>query len=79
MNLNLKKPIAGRADVAKDFAEQGVSTGGRNAPVGYRRLTMNLEESLHRDLRIVAAQRGTTATAIIEALLKKHVVKQKKP
>lgn len=78
MNLNLKKPTAVRAGVAKEFAEQGGGTG-RAAPTGYKRLTMNLEESLHRELRMAAAERGTTATAIIEALLKKHVVKQKKP
>ncbi len=76
-NLNLKKPVAARADVAKAFAEQGAGTG-RAAPAGYKRLTLNLEESLHRELRVVAAETGTTATSIIESLLKKHVVRQKR-
>ncbi len=78
MNLNLKKPIAVRAGVAKEFAEQGGGTG-RAAPAGYKRLTINIEASLHKELRLAALENGMTATSIIEQLVQKYVVKQKKP
>jgi hypothetical protein len=79
MNLNLKKPIAVRAGVAKEFAKQGGDTGGRAAPAGYKRLTINMEASLHKELRLAALENGMTATSIIEQLVQKYVVKQKKP
>lgn len=40
-----------------------------NAPQGHKRLTINLPEDLHKQLRVVSAQRGVNATDIIIALL----------
>lgn len=40
-----------------------------SAPDGYRRLTINLREDLHKKLRLVAVEQDCTATEIIERLL----------
>lgn len=40
-----------------------------SAPEGYRRLTINLREDLHKKLRLVAVEKDCTATEIIERLL----------
>lgn len=39
------------------------------APEGYRRLTINLREDLHKKLRLAAVEQDCTATDIIERLL----------
>lgn len=39
------------------------------APEGYRRLTINLPEALHKKLRLAAVEQDCTATEIIERLL----------
>ena len=71
--LNLKKPVvADRATQAKAFAEANKAKGGI-APVGFKRLTINIESELHRQLRMTALSEGTTATAIIESLLQEHL------
>ncbi len=44
-----------------------------HAPEGHRRLTINLPDSLHKKLKITAAERGCTATEIIESLLAKEL------
>ena len=44
-----------------------------NAPVGYKRLTINLPLDLHTKLKVVAAVRECTATEIIETLLLEHL------
>jgi hypothetical protein len=43
------------------------------APEGYRRLTINLREDLHKKLRFAAIEQDCTATEIIERLLKKEL------
>lgn len=43
------------------------------APEGYRRLTINLREDLHKQLRLAAIEQDCTATEIIERLLEKHL------
>jgi hypothetical protein len=43
------------------------------APEGYRRLTVNLREDLHKKLRMMAIEQDCTATDIIERLLVKEL------
>ena len=43
------------------------------APEGYRRLTINLPEDLHKKLRLAAVEQDCTATEIIERLLVKEL------
>ena len=45
------------------------------APHGYRRLTINLREELHKKLRLVAVEQDCTATEIIERLLIQELTK----
>jgi hypothetical protein len=45
------------------------------APEGYRRLTVNLREDLHKNLRLLAVEQDCTATDIIERLLVKELKK----
>jgi hypothetical protein len=44
-----------------------------NAPEGFKRLTINLPESLHKKLKLAAIEQGNTATDIIEMLLNKEL------
>ena len=77
---NLTKPTLESkisAEAALAFAEAGKKvSGGKRAffaPVGYRRLTINLPESLHKKLRLAAVEQDCTATEIIERLLVKEL------
>lgn len=84
----LAKPTLGgktTSAAALAFAEAGaapekagakqVSTERRAffAPEGYRRLTVNLPEALHKKLRLAAVEQDCTATEIIERLLVKEL------
>lgn len=86
----LAKPKLGSktaSEVALAFAEAGTApekTGGKKvaaekraffAPEGYRRLTINLPEALHKKLRLAAVEQDCTATEIIERLLTKELEK----
>ena len=74
------------SEAALAFAEAGATpekTGGKQAasekraffaPEGYRRLTINLPEALHKKLRLVAVEQDCTATEIIERLLVKELL-----
>ncbi len=44
------------------------------APVGYRRLTINLPQALHKKLKLTAVEQDCTATEIIERLLVKELL-----
>lgn len=44
------------------------------APEGYRRLTINLPEVLHKKLRLTAIEQDCTATEIIKRLLMKELL-----
>jgi hypothetical protein len=69
------------------FAEAGTASEQRGpkqaaaekraffAPTGYRRLTINLPEELHKKLRLAAIEQDCTATEIIERLLTKELAK----
>ena len=73
------------AEAALAFAEAGAApekTGAKQAaaekraffaPEGYRRLTINLREDLHKKLRLAAVESDSTATEIIERLLVKEL------
>lgn len=70
--------FAESAAVVKDIVEEkSVETETRStyAPEGYRRLTINLPEKLHKKLRLKAVEQNTTATEIIEKLLSKEIGK----
>lgn len=45
------------------------------APEGYRRLTINLREDLHKKLRLAAVEQDCNATDIIVRLLEKELEK----
>lgn len=84
----LTKPtLANKSKDALAFAEAGAApetTGAKQAaaekraffaPEGYRRLTINLREDLHKKLRMAAVEQDCNATDIIERLLVKELEK----
>lgn len=65
---------AGKAAPEKTVAKQAVAERRAFfAPEGYRRLTINLPEDLHKKLRLAAVEQDCTATEIIERLLTKEL------
>lgn len=69
-----------KSEAALAFAEAGnqpknEAAGKRAffAPEGYRRLTINLPNHLHKKLRLAAVEEDCTATEIIERLLVKEL------
>ena len=73
-----------KSDTALAFAEAGAvpeTTGAKQAaekraffaPEGYRRLTINLREDLHKKLRMAAVEQDCNATDIIVRLLTKEL------
>ena len=86
----LTKPTLGgktKAEAVLAFAEAGAvpeTTGAKQAaaekraffaPEGYRRLTINLREDLHKKLRLAAVEQDCTATDIIMRLLVEELAK----
>lgn len=86
----LAKPTLGnkpKSDAVLAFAESGAipeTTKPKQAaaekraffaPPGYRRLTINLREDLHKKLRMAAVEQDCTATEIIERLLVEELSK----
>lgn len=73
----LTKPTPDKAAKVLAFAEKNTRPGGQprvfHAPEGHRRLTINLSEAIHKKLKHAAVDQDTTATAIIEELLAKHL------
>lgn len=81
----LTKPkLAGKttSEAALAFAEatpEQAAIAARRAffaPEGYRRLTINLPQALHKKLRLAAVEQDCTATDIIERLLLKELYKE---
>jgi hypothetical protein len=87
---SLNKPTLdskAKAEAVLAFAEAGAvseTTGAKQttaekrvffAPEGYRRLTINLREDLHKKLRLAAVEQDCNATDIIERLLVKELEK----
>lgn len=78
--MSLGKPTLNKAAAAVAFAESKPKTAAADkrvfyAPEGYRRLTINLKEDLHKKLRLMAVEQDCTATDIIERLLTKELEK----
>ena len=81
MKPTLAKPLLAKptlANTALSFAEATQPTKVSNnrvfhAPEGYRRLTINLPEEMHKKLRLAAIEQDCTATEIIERLLSKEL------
>jgi hypothetical protein len=77
----LSKPTLNKSAAAMAFAENKMSSAENvekrifHAPEGYRRLTINLREDLHKKLRFLAVEQDCTATDIIERLLIKELGK----
>lgn len=76
----LKKPTLVNAEKALEFGKAATTASQEAAkkraffaPEGYRRLTINLPEALHKKLKLTAVQQDCTATEIIEQLLKKEL------
>lgn len=78
MKPTLTKPTLNKHEAALAFAEgkQATTKGsGRvfNAPEGHRRLTINLQENLHKKLKLAAIEQDCTATDIITRLLEREL------
>jgi len=81
MKPTLSKPLLAKptlANTALSFAEATQPVKANNnrvfhAPEGYRRLTINLPEEMHKKLRMAAIEQDCTATEIIERLLNKEL------
>lgn len=76
MKPTFTKPVMGKADTALSFAQgHKPSDTGRvfHAPEGYRRLTINLPEKLHKKLRFAAVEDDCTATDIVVRLLEREL------
>lgn len=81
MKPTLAKPLLAKptlANTALSFAEAAQPAKASNnrvfhAPEGYRRLTINLPEEMHKKLRLAAIEQDCTATEIIERLLNKEL------
>jgi hypothetical protein len=48
-----------------------------HAPDGYKRLTINLREDLHKEIKLLAIKEDQTVTDIIHKLLEKEIVYSK--
>ena len=44
-----------------------------NAPEGYKRLTINLREDIHKQIKLMAIEEESTVTDIITQLLEKEI------
>ena len=81
--MQLAKPkldtVATTRAQALAFAEGGVSktqervTKIFHAPEGYKRLTINLREDIHKKIKMKAIEEDCTVTDIITKLLEKEV------
>lgn len=73
----LSKPmLSDKAAAALAFSEPKKTASEKRAfvaPVGHRRLTINLPEELHKKLRLAAIERDCNATDIIVQLLSKEL------
>ena len=82
--MNIAKPTLNKSAAAVAFAEKKPETPKATqaaekrvfyAPEGYRRLTINLEEGLHKKLRMMAVEQDCTVTDIIVELVSKELNK----
>lgn len=84
--MSISKPTLNKAATALDFAERktGEPSKAANppaekrvfyAPEGYRRLTINLKDDLHKKLRMMAVEQDCTITDILTKLVTKELEK----
>lgn len=77
MSIVKPQPI-NKAAAALSFAESKTKAADKRvfyAPEGYRRLTINLEEGMHKKLRLMAVEQDCTVTDIIVGLVGKALDK----
>lgn len=81
MSLVKPQPIS-KAAAALAFAESKPESAKSEsdkrifyAPEGYRRLTINLREEMHKKLRLMAVEQDCTVTDIIVGLVAKELDK----
>lgn len=77
--MSITKPTLNKAAAALAFAESkpAATTDKRvfYAPEGYRRLTINLRDDLHKKLRLMAVEQDCTVTDIVVSLVAKELDK----
>jgi hypothetical protein len=49
-----------------------------HAPDGYKRLTINLREDIHKQIKLIAVQEESTVTDIISEFLEKEIAYKEK-
>jgi hypothetical protein len=49
-----------------------------HAPEGYKRLTINLREDIHKQIKLIAVQEESTVTDIISEFLEKEIAYKEK-
>jgi len=76
---SLAKPtLDNKAQLADAFAKSSTAKATKvtkifHAPEGYRRLTINLREDIHKKIRMKAIEQDCTVTDIIAKLLEQEV------
>jgi len=76
---SLAKPtLDNKAQMADAFAKGSTAKSTKvtkifHAPEGYRRLTINLREDIHKKIRMKAIEQDCTVTDIIAKLLEQEV------
>jgi len=77
---SLAKPtLDNKAQLADAFAKGNTTKSTKvtkifHAPEGYRRLTINMREDIHKKIRMKAIEQDCTVTDIINKLLEKEVI-----
>jgi len=78
MSTLAKPTLDNKAQMAEAFAKGSPAKSAKvtkifHAPEGYRRLTINLREDIHKKIRMKAIEEDCTVTDIITKLLEKEV------
>jgi hypothetical protein len=78
MSTLAKPTLDNKAKMAEAFAKGSPAKSAKvtkifHAPEGYRRLTINLREDIHKKIRMKAIEQDCTVTDIITKLLEKEV------
>ena len=78
MSTLAKPTLDNKAQRAEAFAKGSPAKSAKvtkifHAPEGYRRLTINLREDIHKKIRMKAIEQDCTVTDIITKLLEKEV------
>ena len=79
MSTLAKPTLDNKAQMAEAFAKGSPAKSAKvtkifHAPEGYRRLTINLREDIHKKIRMKAIEQDCTVTDIITKLLEKEVI-----